>query len=89
MGRSPSTIKALLSAATWVLSMGIAEHNIPRFFWKCVKAAENAWDDRNVLWGSVAALHTMAAKAQNPNGWWWQLRYYRRWQTYEWGKWRA
>ena len=63
MGRSPSTIKTVLSAATWAVSMGIAKHTVPRFFWKYVKGAENAWDDRKVLWGSVEALQTMAAQA--------------------------
>ena len=31
--------------------------------WGQASNAENAWDDRKVLWGSVAALHTMAARA--------------------------
>ena len=69
IGRSPSTIKTVLSAATWAVSMGIAKHLVPRFFWKYVKGVDNAWDDRKVPWGSVAALQTMAAKAQNPTDW--------------------
>ena len=41
LGRSPSTIKMVLSAATWAVSMGIAEHAVPRFFWKYVKGTES------------------------------------------------
>ena len=69
MGRSPSTVKTVLSAAMWALSMGIAEHNVPRFFWKYVKGAENTWDEKKVLWESVAALQTMADQAHNSTEW--------------------
>ena len=40
MGRSPGTIKTVLLAATWGVSMGIVEHNVPIFFWKYVKGAD-------------------------------------------------
>ena len=43
-------MKTVLSAATWALSMGIAQHNVPRFFWKFVQGAENAWDDSRFCW---------------------------------------
>ena len=49
--------------------MGIAQHVLPRLFWKYVKGVkgvENTWDDEKVLWGSVEALQTMASQAQNP-----------------------
>ena len=42
LGRSPSTIKTVLCAATWVVSMGIATNAVPKFFWKYVKGVENA-----------------------------------------------
>ena len=69
MGRSPNTIKTWLSAATWAVSTGIARPNVARFFSRYVKGAENAWDDKKDLWGSVAAVQTMAANAQNPTEW--------------------
>ena len=55
-GQGPGTFKRVLSSATWAVSMGIAEHDIPRFFRKYAKGVENAWDDLKVLWGSVAVL---------------------------------
>ena len=56
LGRSPSTIKTVLSVATWAVSMGIAKHAVPRFLWKYVKGVEHTWDDRKVLWGSVEVV---------------------------------
>ena len=67
--RSPSIIKTVLSAATWAVSMGIAEHRVPRFFWKYIKGTENAWDDRKKPWEFVAALQTMATQTKTrPTG---------------------
>ena len=41
MGSSPSTIKAVLPAATWAVSMGITNHTVPRFFREiCQESAE-------------------------------------------------
>ena len=50
MGRSPSTFKAVLLAATSVVSMGIAKNLVPKNFWKYVNGAEKTWNDTKVLW---------------------------------------
>ena len=60
LGSSPSTIKTVLSAATWAVSMGIIANAVPRFFWNYVKGAGNAWDNRKVPWGLVEVLQIKA-----------------------------
>ena len=81
IGRSPSTIKTVLSAATWAVSMGIAEHIVPRFLWKYVKGVENAWDDKKVGKYSGDQLrpcrHWLPRPKTQPTRRWWQQRYRR------------
>ena len=88
-GRSPSTIKTVLSAATWAVSMGIAKHTVPKFFCMSREQRTPRMTGRSYGHRSRPCRQWLPRPSTLPSGRWRQQRYRQRWRDYASERWRG
>ena len=73
LGRSPSTIKTVLSAAIWAVSMGIAKHGVPGFFGSMSRGRRTPGTTRRSCGDRLRPCKQWLPKPNTlPSGRWWQ-----------------